>query len=49
MGYRFDPWAEKIPLEQEVETHPIILSWEIPRTEKPDGLQFMVSQRVEHI
>ena len=28
-------------------THSSILAWDIPRTEKPDGLQSMGSQRVE--
>ena len=29
-------------------THSTILAWEIPWTEKPDGLQSMGSQRVGH-
>ena len=29
-------------------THPSILSWKIPWTEEPDGLQSMGSQRVGH-
>ena len=29
-------------------THSNILAWEIPRTEEPDGLQSMGSQRVGH-
>ena len=29
-------------------THASILTWEIPQTEEPGGLQFMGSQRVEH-
>ena len=29
-------------------THSSILSWRIPWTEKPDGLQFMGLQRVGH-
>ena len=29
-------------------THSSILSWEIPWTEEPDGLQSMESQRVRH-
>ena len=29
-------------------THPSILAWEIPWTEKPDRLQSMGSQRVGH-
>ena len=36
------------PLEEEMATHPGILAWEIPRTEKSDGLQSMGSQRVGH-
>ena len=34
------------PLEYEMATHSSILAWEIPRTEEPDGLQSMGSQRV---
>jgi len=33
------------PLEEEMATHSNILSWEIPWTEVPDGLQSMGSQR----
>ena len=36
------------PLEKEMVTHSGILAWEIPRTEEPDGLQFMELQRVGH-
>ena len=32
------------PLEKEVATHSSILAWEIPRMEKPGGLQSVVSQ-----
>ena len=32
------------PLEKETATHSSILSWEIPWTEEPDGLQSMVSK-----
>ena len=35
-------------LEKEMVTHNGILAWEIPRTEEPDGLQFMGLQRVGH-
>ena len=28
----------KDPLEEEMATHPIILAWKIPWTEKPEGL-----------
>ena len=31
-----------------METHSSILAWRTPWTEKPDGLQSMGSQRVEH-
>ena len=34
------------PLEVEMETHCRILTWRIPRTEEPGGLQSMGSQRV---
>ena len=33
------------PLEKEMATHSSILAWEIPWTEKPDGLQSMGSPR----
>ena len=36
------------PLEKEMTTNSSILAWKIPRTEEPDGLQFMGSQRVGH-
>ena len=32
------------PLEKKMETHPSILAWRIPWTEKPDRLQFIGSQ-----
>ena len=35
-------------LEEDMETHPNILGWEIPWAEEPGGLQSMGSQRVEH-
>ena len=44
----FDPWVRKIPLEEGMTTHSIILAWRIPWTEELDGLQFMGSQRVRH-
>ena len=34
------------PLEKEMATHTSILSWEIPWTEEPGGLQTVGSQRV---
>ena len=36
------------PLEKGMVTHSSILTWRIPWTEKPDGLQSMGSQRVVH-
>ena len=36
------------PLEKGMETHSSILTWEIPWTEEPGGLQSMGSQRVGH-
>ena len=43
---RFPGWEDT--LEKEMATHSSILVWEIPWTEKPDGLQFMGLQRVGH-
>ena len=43
---RSQGWED--PLEKERETHSSILAWKILRTEEPDGLQFMVLQRVGH-
>ena len=36
------------PLEKEMATHSSILSWEIPWTEEPGGLQSMGLQRAPH-
>ena len=36
------------PLEKEMTTHSSILTWEIPWTEEPGGLQSMGVQRVRH-
>ena len=35
-------------MEKEIPTHSSILSWRIPWTEEPDGLQSIRSQRVGH-
>ena len=35
-------------LEKEIETHSSTLAWKMPWTEKPGGLQTMVSQRIGH-
>ena len=47
-----ETWIQSLdqedPLEKEMATHSSILAWEIPWTEKPVGLQSMVSQRVGH-
>ena len=40
--------GQKDPLEEEMATYSSILVWEMPWTEKPDGLQFMGSTRVRH-
>ena len=42
----FDPWIRKIPWRRELATHSSILTWRIPWTEKPGGLQPIGSQRV---
>ena len=36
------------PLEQEMATHSSVLTWKIPWTEEPGGLQPTGSQRVRH-
>ena len=46
MRHRFDPWVRK--LQKGMATHSSILAWRIPRTEEPDGLQSMESQRIGH-
>ena len=38
----------KDPLENGMASHSRIPVWKIPRTEEPDGLQFVGSQRVRH-
>ena len=40
--------SQEDPLEEEMATHSSILSWRIPWTEEPGGLQSMGSQRVGH-
>ena len=40
--------GQEDPLEKELATHSNILTWEIPWTEEPGGLQPMGSQRVGH-
>ena len=41
--------GQEDPLEEEMAIHSSILSWEIPWTDEPDGLQSMGSQRVGQI
>ena len=40
--------GQEDPLEKEMATHSSILSWRIPWTKEPGGLQFTRSQRVGH-
>ena len=39
------PLEQEDPLEKGMEAHSIILTWEIPWTEEPDGFQSMGSHR----
>ena len=45
-------WVQSLgqedPLEKGMATHSSILSWEIPWTEEPGGLQSIGSHRVGH-
>ena len=43
---RFLGWEDL--LENEMATHSRTLTWRIPGTEEPGGLQSMASQRVRH-
>ena len=38
--------GQEDPLEEGMTTHSSILAWEIPWTEKPDGLQSLELQRI---
>ena len=46
----WETWVRSLgqedPLEEEMATHSSILAWRIPRTEEPERLQSMGSQRV---
>ena len=42
----FDPWED--PLGEGMATHSSMLTWRIPWTEEPGGLQSMGSHRVGH-
>ena len=47
-----ETWVQALgwedPLEKETATHSSTIAWKIPRTEEPDRLQSMGSQRVGH-
>ena len=45
---RFDPWVGKILWRKRWQPTPSIVTWKIPWTEEPGGLQSMGSQRVKH-
>ena len=45
---QFDPWVQKISLEEGMATYSSNLAWRIPWTEEPGGLQSMGLQRAEH-
>ena len=45
---RIQSRGQEDPLEEEMAPHSSILSWKIPWTEEPGGLQSMGSQRVGH-
>ena len=46
MGVR--PQGREDPLEEGMATHPSILTWRIPWTEEPGGLQSVESQESGH-
>ena len=41
-------WGGEDPLEKKMATHSSILSWRIPWTEEPEGLQSQESDTTEH-
>ena len=45
-----ETWVQSLgqedPLKKEMATHSRILAWEIPRTDKPGGLQSVEKQKV---
>ena len=47
-GDRVPSLGHEDPLEEGIATHSSILTWRIPCTEEPSGLQSMGSQRVGH-
>ena len=44
LGHQSNPWVRKTPLEKEMATHSSILAWETSWTEKPGGLQAIMSE-----
>ena len=48
----WEAWVQSLsrvdPLEKGIVIHSCILSWRIPWTEEPGGLQSMGSQKVRH-
>ena len=42
----FNPWVRKIPWRRMWQPTPVFLTWRIPWTEEPGGLQSMGSQKV---
>ena len=46
---QFQSLGQEDPLEKGTATHSSVLAWRIPRTEKPDGLRSMGSQRVGQV
>ena len=47
-GMRVQSLDQEDPLEKEIATHSSILTWRIPWTEEPGGLQSTGLQRVGH-
>ena len=47
-GMRVQSLDQEDPLEKEIATHSSILTWRIPWTEEPGGLQSTRFQRVGH-
>ena len=47
-----ETWVQSLgwedPLEKEMATHSSIITWRIPWTEEPVGLQPLGSQRIRH-
>ena len=43
----FDPWLGTISLEKEMAAHSNMLTWEIPWTEEPGGLQSLALQKLD--